>query len=79
MQYMTIPEAAVLWRAVPQRVRLDCETHQISGAVRFGRSWLIPENTPRPQAAYGFDRNDTGKTDREAQYQARLRVNRGEL
>ena len=79
IQYMTIPEAAVLWETNPTAIRVGCVEHQIGGAVRFGRSWLIPENTPRPQAAYGFDRNDTGKTDREAQYQARLRVNRGEL
>ena len=75
MQYMTIPEAAILWHTVPQRVRRGCETHQISGAVRFGRSWLIPENTSLPQDV--FDKNYGLGVNWETQYPIRLRANNG--
>ncbi|MCI8856365.1 MAG: helix-turn-helix domain-containing protein [Clostridiaceae bacterium] len=44
MQYMTIPEAARLWRISPQNIRTACEDRKIQGAVRFGRSWLIPQS-----------------------------------
>ena len=47
-QYMTIPEAAVLWKTTPDVIRSRCVEHQISGAVRFGRSWLIPETVEKP-------------------------------
>lgn len=48
VQYMTIPEAAVLWKTTPDAIRSRCVEHQISGAVRFGRSWLIPETVEKP-------------------------------
>lgn len=41
--YMTIPEAAILWKMKPEIIRHACETHKINGAVRFGRSWWIPK------------------------------------
>ncbi len=47
VQYMTIPEAAVLWETNPTAIRVGCVEHQIGGAVRFGRSWLIPETTQK--------------------------------
>lgn len=50
IQYMTIPEAAILWRTTPESVRQACESHRINGAVRFGRSWWIPEALQQPEA-----------------------------
>lgn len=55
--YMTIPEAALLWNAAPLHIRQACETHEIRGAIRFGRSWLIPGNAQRLEAGAG-DRKD---------------------
>lgn len=48
--YITIPEAALLWKAAPLRIRQACEMHEIRGAVRFGRSWLIPWDTRQTEA-----------------------------
>ena len=49
IQYMTIPEAAVLWKTSSTAIRVSCVEHQIGGAVRFGRSWLIPESAQKPE------------------------------
>lgn len=48
MRYMSIPEAALLWRLSPEQLRKNCETHQLVGAVRFGYRWLIPADARRP-------------------------------
>lgn len=64
--YMTIPEAARLWKAAPGIVRHECETHRILRAIRFGRSWLIPEDALRPETMAAAD----VFPDREATYQS---------
>ncbi len=48
VRYMSIPEAALLWRIRPDALRCICEENQISGAVRFGYRWLIPSGTRCP-------------------------------
>lgn len=80
-QYMTIPEAAVRWRTAPQSVRHACEVHRIAGAVRFGRSWLIPDDAQQPESAFPLVSGMTLESPYPAEYryQARLRANRGEL
>ena len=47
-EYMSIPEAAVLWKTFPYILRCECENHKILGAVRFGKRWLIPSDADRP-------------------------------
>lgn len=46
--YMSIPEAAVLWKTVPEVLRQECETNRIQGAVRFGYRWMIPADAKCP-------------------------------
>ena len=80
MHYMTIPEAALLWRTTSQNVRYACEVHKIDGAVRFGRSWLIPQSIGRPETIIlDEERKFTYLRLNEQSYQLRLRANRGEL
>lgn len=59
-RYMTIPEAALLWKIAPEDLRRGCEEKQIAGAVRFGSRWLIPANAASPFASGSyFGREDT--------------------
>lgn len=46
--YMSIPEAAVLWKTFPKVLHQECETNRILGAVRFGYRWMIPADTECP-------------------------------
>ncbi len=43
MDYMTAKEAAVKWAITPRRVQVLCVQGKISGAVRFGVTWAIPQ------------------------------------
>lgn len=47
-EYMSIPEAAVLWNTFSYVLRRKCEEQQIAGAVRFGKRWLIPASAECP-------------------------------
>ena len=61
-EYMSIPEAAVLWKTLPRLLHQECETHHIVGAVRFGYRWMIPISAKCPPdimyVYYAPDRSD---------------------
>lgn len=46
--YKTIQEIAVEWGITTRRVQVLCSKGKIEGAVKFGRSWAIPEETEKP-------------------------------
>lgn len=48
LEYMFIPEAAVLWKIGPRVLHQECESHRILGAVRFGYRWMIPTDAECP-------------------------------
>ncbi len=48
MAYMNISTAAERWNVSPRRVQELCKNGSIPGAARFGRAWMIPEDTPKP-------------------------------
>lgn len=47
--YMTIKETAVKWGVSDRRVRTLCAEGKISGAIRDGRAWKIPETAVKPE------------------------------
>ena len=47
--YMTAAELAKKWNISVRRVQILCSSGEIEGAVKFGRSWAIPEDVERPQ------------------------------
>ena len=47
-QIMTASEAAKLWSITPRRVQILCDKGKVQGAVRMGRTWIIPRGTPKP-------------------------------
>lgn len=52
--YMTIPEAAVQWRASAQAVRQCCEQQGIERAVCIRGRWFIPVDAPMPQFSFAL-------------------------
>lgn len=44
MKYMTCAEASALMGITPRRIQQMCKSGEISGAVKKGRSWMIPDN-----------------------------------
>ncbi len=49
MKDMTAKEAALKWNITPRQVQLLCAKGRISGATRFGKAWVIPENAEKPK------------------------------
>jgi biotin-(acetyl-CoA carboxylase) ligase len=47
-ELMTTNEAAKEWSITPRRVQVLCDKGQVEGAVRMGRTWIIPKGTPKP-------------------------------
>ena len=47
-KYIRITEAAEIWSISPRQVQNLCRSGSVPGAVRFGRSWMIPVGTPKP-------------------------------
>ena len=48
MEYLKIDEAAKKWELGVRRVQILCAEGKIEGAVRFGRSWMIPKDAKKP-------------------------------
>lgn len=48
MNYMSVRETAIKWNISERRVQKLCETGRIPGVERFGRSWMIPKNSVKP-------------------------------
>lgn len=47
-ELMTTNEAAEQWGITTRRVQVLCEKGKVIGAVRMGRTWIIPRGTPKP-------------------------------
>ncbi len=53
--YATIKEIAERWGITTRRVQVLCSNKKISGAVKFGRAWAIPQ--PEAQPAFCQERS----------------------
>lgn len=47
-ELMTTKEASELWGITHRRIQVLCGNGQVNGAVRMGRTWIIPRGTPKP-------------------------------
>jgi len=47
-ELMTTAEAAELWGITMRRVQVLCDKGHVKNAVRLGRTWIIPRETPKP-------------------------------
>lgn len=48
MKYMTCAEAHSLWGITVRRIQQMCKNGDIRGAIKEGKSWLIPRDTVCP-------------------------------
>lgn len=49
MEFLTTKEISELWKISSRRVALLCEDGRLEGAVKKGKTWLIPSNTKKPK------------------------------
>ena len=46
--YIKVDDAAARWDVSSRHVQRLCIEGRIEGAVKFGTTWAIPENAPKP-------------------------------
>jgi len=51
VEFLTTKQASELWGITQRRVAIFCETGRIEGAVKAGRTWLMPADTKKPEDA----------------------------
>lgn len=48
MNYITTIEMSEIWGISARRIALLCEQGRIEGAIKKGKTWLIPEDAEKP-------------------------------
>lgn len=51
MNYLSIRQTVAKWGLSVRRIQVLCTEGRISGAVRIGYSWAIPDNAEKPADA----------------------------
>lgn len=48
MEYLTTAELSVQWNITPRRIGVLCAEGRIDGAIKKGKTWLIPADSKKP-------------------------------
>ena len=48
MEYLTTAELSVQWNITPRRIGVLCAEGRIDGAIKKGKTWLIPAGSRKP-------------------------------
>ncbi len=49
MDYLTTIEMSKQWGITSRRIALLCEKNRIVGAIKKGKTWLIPQDALKPK------------------------------
>lgn len=49
MDFLTTAEMSVIWGISTRRISLLCSEGRVEGAVKKGKTWLIPKNAKKPE------------------------------
>lgn len=51
MEYLTTIELSEIWNITPRRIGVLCSEGRIKGAIKKGKTWLIPSDAMKPSDA----------------------------
>ena len=51
MEYLTTVELSEKWKISPRRIGVLCSDGRIDGAIKKGKTWLIPAESIKPMDA----------------------------
>lgn len=51
MEYFTTIEMSQKWNISSRRIAVLCSENRINGAIKKGKTWLIPSDTRKPEDA----------------------------
>ncbi len=49
MNFLTTVEMSEIWGISPRRISLLCSEGRVEGALKKGKTWLIPDNAAKPE------------------------------
>ncbi len=49
MEYLTTVEMSEIWKISSRRIGTLCSTGRIEGAIKKGKTWLIPSDAVKPK------------------------------
>lgn len=49
MEFFTTTELSEIWGISARRIALLCNQGRVEGAIKKGKTWLIPEGTKKPE------------------------------
>lgn len=58
MEFMTTKEASVKWGVSERRIQTYCAQGRVPGAGKWGHTWRVPEDAPRPMRLSGGKKDD---------------------
>lgn len=48
MEYLTTVELSEVWNISPRRIGVLCAEGRVEGAIKKGKTWLIPADVAKP-------------------------------
>ncbi len=48
MKYLTLKEVSEKWGVTSRMINYYCSAGRITGAIKKGNLWLVPDNTEKP-------------------------------
>lgn len=64
MEYLTTVELSEKWNITPRRIGVLCSNGRIDGAIKKGKTWLIPAESTKPLDARKKQENIQTKGDK---------------
>lgn len=64
MEYLTTAELSEKWNITPRRIGVLCSEGRIDGAIKKGKTWLIPAKSTKPLDARKIHRKIQNRGDR---------------
>ena len=64
MEYLTTVELSEKWKISPRRIGVLCSEGRIDGAIKKGKTWLIPADSHKPLDARKKYEKTEGKGDK---------------
>lgn len=60
MDFLTTKEISETWKISTRRISLLCSQGRVEGAVKKGKTWLIPKNAKKPEDPRHIRKNNNG-------------------
>lgn len=61
MNFLTTVEMSKVWGISSRRISLLCSDGRVEGAVKKGKTWLIPENARKPEDPRRIHKLESGE------------------